>query len=126
MVIQAHIELEVASRSRIKTQSLAALLNRERPDMRHGCLLRFANVLQERPRGRYRKRQLIGTEAFEVESTQLIRQETRGARELKMPGRTRTQRASAAGEIRGEGLVRAEKLRRLQPFKLSCERKLSG
>ena len=94
--------------------------------MRHGCLLCFANVLQQRPRGGYRQRQLIGTEAFEVERTQLIRQESRGARELEMPGRTRTQRAPAAGEIRAEDLVRGEKLRRPQPFKLSGERKLSA
>jgi len=58
--------------------------------MRQRRLLRVAHVLQQGAGGTDRERQFIDAEAAKIQRAQLIGQHPRGARQVEMPGRTRT------------------------------------
>ncbi len=93
---QAGIEFQVAAGGGIEHQRLAALLDLQRADVRHGRLLRVAHVLQQRAGGADRQRQLVGAEALQIERAELVGEQARGARELEVPGRPRAQRRARA------------------------------
>ena len=73
----------------------------ETADVGNGGLLCVADVLQERAGGRDGERQIVGTESFQVESAELVGQQTRCAGELEVPGRACADGCSIAGQIVG-------------------------
>src|SRR5205814_1178595 len=106
----------------IEDQRFAPLLDVQRTDVRQRRFLRVAHVLQQRSRGGDRERQLVGTEALQVERAELVGEEARGARELEVPGRSRAQRGPGAREGLIAGAFGEQQLRGLQPLELRGER----
>ncbi len=88
--------------------------------MRERGALCVTHVLQQRARGADRQRQLVRPEALEIESAELVGEQPRGARELEVPGRARTQHHAGRRERLGTALGDQE-LRGLEPLELGRE-----
>src|SRR5205823_4936155 len=119
---QGSVQLEIAAARGIEDQRFAPLLDVQRTDVRQRRFLRVAHVLQQRSGSCDRERQLVGTEALQVERAELVGEEARGARELEVPGRSRAQRSPGAREGLIAGAFGEQQLRGLQPLELRGER----
>ena len=91
-------------------------------DVRQRRLLRVAHVLQQRPGGTDCERQIIRAEALQIERTELVGQQARGAGELEVPRRTHPQCRARSRDGLDARALREQQLRGLQPLELGGER----
>ncbi len=106
-------------------QRIAAFFDDEAGDVRQGGLLRLAHVLQQCARGRDGQRQVVCAEAAQVECTQLVGEQARGARQLEVPRRPHARRAVDQRAQFARMIFRNQQLGGLEAFQLGVQRRFA-